>query len=134
MASMDSSATSWTYSTTRAMAWGYVSYPPVTPFIARMGLVLFGPSLAGLRFFSALAISSVMVLAGLVTRELSGSRWWLGIGAVIGNSRSDLATAALPVAPINSPWRDVVGGINSFCLRGYGDPLPHVLIVPGSSQ
>ena len=29
----------------RYLAWGYVSYPPVTPFIARMGLVLFGPPL-----------------------------------------------------------------------------------------
>jgi hypothetical protein len=58
----------------RYLAWGYVSYPPVTPFIARMGLVLFGPSLVGLRFFSSLAMSSAMVLAGLMARELGGSR------------------------------------------------------------
>jgi 4-amino-4-deoxy-L-arabinose transferase-like glycosyltransferase len=58
----------------RYLAWGYVSYPPVTPFIARMGLVLFGPSLFGLRFLSSLAMSSVMVLAGLMARELGGSR------------------------------------------------------------
>ena len=51
-----------------------MSYPPVTPFIARMGLVLFGPSLVGLRFFSSLAMSSVMVLSGLMARELGGSR------------------------------------------------------------
>src|SRR5512136_798885 len=56
----------------RYLAWGYVAYPPVTPFIARVGLGLFGPSLVGLRFFSSLAMSSVMVLAGLMTRELGG--------------------------------------------------------------
>jgi hypothetical protein len=39
----------------RHLAWGYVAYPPVTPFIARVALDLFGDSLAGLRFFAALA-------------------------------------------------------------------------------
>src|ERR1039457_6134949 len=33
----------------RYLAWGYVAYPPVTPFIARMALDLFGASLAGVR-------------------------------------------------------------------------------------
>jgi predicted alpha/beta hydrolase len=28
----------------RYLAWGYVAYPPVTPFIGRMALALFGPS------------------------------------------------------------------------------------------
>jgi 4-amino-4-deoxy-L-arabinose transferase-like glycosyltransferase len=58
----------------RYLAWGYVGYPPVTPFIARLALELFGPSLIGVRLFSALAQSVVMVLAGLMTRELGGSR------------------------------------------------------------
>jgi dolichyl-phosphate-mannose-protein mannosyltransferase len=58
----------------RRLAWGYVGYPPATPFIARVALELFGPSPVGLRFFSALAQSLAMVLAGLMTRELGGSR------------------------------------------------------------
>jgi hypothetical protein len=58
----------------RYLAWGYVAYPPVTPFIARVALELFGPSLVGVRFFSALAQSAAMLLAGLMTRELGGSR------------------------------------------------------------
>lgn len=58
----------------RYLAWGYVAYPPVTPFIARVALELFGPSLVGVRFFSALAQSVAMILAGLMTRELGGSR------------------------------------------------------------
>ena len=46
----------------------------MTPFIARLAIELFGPSLIGVRLFSALAQSVVMVLAGLMTRELGGSR------------------------------------------------------------
>src|SRR5262245_1685558 len=58
----------------RYLAWGYVAYPPLTPFLAWLALELFGPSLTGLRFFSALAQSLAMVLAGLMARELGGSR------------------------------------------------------------
>src|SRR5512137_132506 len=58
----------------RYLAWGYVAYPPVTPFIARVALELFGPSLVGVRFFCALAMSVALVLTGLMARELGGSR------------------------------------------------------------
>jgi 4-amino-4-deoxy-L-arabinose transferase-like glycosyltransferase len=51
----------------RYLAWGYVAYPPVTPFIGRVALQLFGSSLVGVRFFSALAQCGAMVLAGLMT-------------------------------------------------------------------
>jgi 4-amino-4-deoxy-L-arabinose transferase-like glycosyltransferase len=58
----------------RYPAWGYVAYPPVTPFIARVALELFGPSLVGVRFFCALSMSVALVLTGLIARELGGSR------------------------------------------------------------
>lgn len=58
----------------RHLARGYVAYPPLTPFIGRVALELFGPSLVGVRLFSALAQCAAMVLAGLMTRELGGSR------------------------------------------------------------
>src|SRR5579872_6906465 len=32
----------------RHLDWGYVSYPPLTPFIERIGLGLFGLSMVGL--------------------------------------------------------------------------------------
>jgi hypothetical protein len=48
----------------RQLDWGYVAYPPITPFIARIGLELFGNSLPGLRLFSALGQGLVMLLAG----------------------------------------------------------------------
>src|SRR5256885_14895632 len=58
----------------RHLAWGYVAYPPVTPFFGRLSLVLFGTSLAGFRFFAAVAEAIAVVLTGLMARELGGGR------------------------------------------------------------
>ena len=58
----------------RYLAWGYIAYPPLTPFIGRLALALFGPSLVGIRFFAALAQSMAMVVTGLMARELGGAR------------------------------------------------------------
>src|ERR1700730_15230838 len=58
----------------RSLAWGYVAYPPVTPFLARIAFILFGPSLIGLRFFAAVALGLVLVLTGLMARHLGGGR------------------------------------------------------------
>ena len=66
----------------RHLAWGYVAYPPVTPFIARIGLELFGPSLTGLRLFGALAQSVIMVLTGLMARDLGARRSFQVIAAL----------------------------------------------------
>src|ERR1700676_4600594 len=56
----------------RHLAWGYVAYPPVTPFFGRLSLEIFGTSLTGFRFFAALACALSILLTGLMTRELGG--------------------------------------------------------------
>jgi hypothetical protein len=58
----------------RHLAWGYVAYPPVTPFFGWLSLHLFGTSLVGFRFFASLANAIAIVLAGLIARELGGGR------------------------------------------------------------
>ena len=58
----------------RHLAWGYVAYPPVTPFFGWLSLHLFGTSLSGFRFFASLAGAVAIVLTGLMARELSGGR------------------------------------------------------------
>ena len=63
-----------TYTNARHLDWGYVSYPPITAFLARIELELFGASLRGFRFFGAVAQSLMMLFAGLSARELGGSR------------------------------------------------------------
>ncbi len=56
------------------LAWGYIEYPPLTPFLARIELTLFGLSLVSARTFAALVFSLVLVLSGLMARELGGRR------------------------------------------------------------
>ena len=58
----------------RQLDWGYVAYPPLTPFVARVGLELFGDSLRGLRLFSAIAQGVVIFLTGLMARDMGGRR------------------------------------------------------------
>ncbi|HUK31180.1 MAG TPA: glycosyltransferase family 39 protein [Candidatus Acidoferrum sp.] len=58
----------------RHMDWGFVAYPPFTPFIERVSMFIFGGSLAGLRFISALTQGIIVVISGLMARELGGKR------------------------------------------------------------
>jgi len=58
----------------RHLDWGFVSYPPFTPFVERISLGLFGLSLVGLRLFSVIAQAAVIVVSGLMASELGGGR------------------------------------------------------------
>jgi 4-amino-4-deoxy-L-arabinose transferase-like glycosyltransferase len=78
----------------RHLAWGYVAYPPFTPFVGRIALTLFGPSLLGVRFFSTLAQALAMVLTGWMARELGGRRWAQVLAAI--------ATTIAPYAILGS--------------------------------
>ncbi len=64
------------------LAFGYVAWPPLTPFLARLSLALFGPSLLGLRSFAVLAEGIAMLLVGLMIRDMGGGRWAQILGAV----------------------------------------------------
>ena len=98
----------------RHLDWGYVVYPPVTAFIGRLELALFGTSLTGFRFGGgretqllaafAVAIGGHSLFSGgflsyttfdyvwwvavayFVVRLLKSDdpRWWIAIGAAIG--------------------------------------------------
>lgn len=54
------------------LSWGYVAYPPVTPFFGWVSLKLFGTSLTGFRFFATVSTSVAVVFTGLMARELGG--------------------------------------------------------------
>lgn len=74
----------------RHLDWGFVAYPPITPLVGRFELLLFGTSLIGFRVFAAAAMSAIMVLVGLMARELGG-----------GRHTQLLAAAAAGIAPIS---------------------------------
>lgn len=58
----------------RHLAWGYIAYPPITPFFGRISLILFGTSLSGFRFFAAVAQAGAVLLTGLMAREMGARR------------------------------------------------------------
>ncbi len=59
----------------RHLAWGYVQYPPMTAFLGRLALGLFGTSLGGFRLFAALAQAAALVLTGWMAKEMGGGKW-----------------------------------------------------------
>jgi hypothetical protein len=59
----------------RHLDWGFVAYPPLTPFLERISLDLFGLSLVGLRLFSVLTQAAAIVVTGFVARDLGGHRF-----------------------------------------------------------
>ncbi len=66
----------------RHLDWGFVAYPPLTPFVERIGLEIFGLSMVGLRLFSVLSQDAVIVFTGLMVRELGGGRLAQGAAAL----------------------------------------------------
>ena len=55
--------------------WGYVDQPPLVALITKIARLLFGDSLQGIRFFSALAGAAKVLLTGIIARELGGNRF-----------------------------------------------------------
>jgi len=77
----------------RHLDWGFVAYPPLTPFVERIGLNIFGLSLVGLRLFSVLAQAVALVATGLMARELGGGR--------LAQATAALAVALSPLPLFN---------------------------------
>jgi len=58
----------------RHLDWGFIPYPPLTPFVERISLNFFGLSMVGLRLFSVIAQALAVFTTGLMARELGGHR------------------------------------------------------------
>jgi hypothetical protein len=53
--------------------WGYVDQPPLTPFLAKVGMWLFGDTITALRVPAALCTAATVILAALTAAELGGT-------------------------------------------------------------
>jgi protein-S-isoprenylcysteine O-methyltransferase Ste14 len=107
-----------TLNNARHLAWGYVVYLPMTPFLGRLALELFATSLRGaFRFFAAVSQGLVVLLAFLAAGELDEGE--TGAVNLYGPAYG------LPRA---------ISGMNSNWFRGYGDPPPQTVIVLGEHR
>lgn len=90
----------------RHLAWGYVAYPPFTPFVGRVALTLFGESLAGFRFFAAAAQSVAVVLTADMARRFGGGRaaQWLAALAVAVSGVSLAASSLFQYVSFDYLW------------------------------
>jgi 4-amino-4-deoxy-L-arabinose transferase-like glycosyltransferase len=66
----------------RHLAWGYVDQPPLIAFVASIVRAVLGDSLAAIRFLPALAGAGMVLLTGLIARELGGKRFAQGLAAL----------------------------------------------------
>jgi 4-amino-4-deoxy-L-arabinose transferase-like glycosyltransferase len=76
------------------LAWGFVAYPPFTPAVGSLELWLFGISTFGVRVVPILALGLVVILSGLMARELGGSRRAQNLTA--------LAVAVIPIVAVQA--------------------------------
>ena len=74
----------------RHLAWGYVAYPPLTPFLGRIELALFGATPAGFRFLASLAQAIAIVVTAMMAKRLGG-----------GRAAQWIAALAVAIAPIS---------------------------------
>ena len=78
----------------RHLAWGYVAYPPVTPFFGWISLQLFGTSLTGFRFFASLA-GAVAMAPGWSDRARTAGNRTAQLLAVCATAPFTLAAGSL---------------------------------------
>ena len=66
----------------RHLGWGYVDQPPLVPVLSRLFLGVFGESLRAVRLMPVLAVSAVIILSGMIARELGGKRFAVVLTAI----------------------------------------------------
>lgn len=63
-------------------AWGYVDQPPLLPILSRIFRAIFGDSLRSIRLLPVVSASALILLTGVITRELGGKRFAVGLSAL----------------------------------------------------
>src|SRR6266481_7730797 len=57
------------------LAFGYVDQPPLSILVLRLSRTLLGESLPAIRLLPAVAGAGIVVLTGIIARELGGRAW-----------------------------------------------------------
>jgi len=64
------------------LAWGFVDMPPLFPAVTALVRALFGDSLFAVRLLPALSGAALVLMTGLMARDLGGRRFAQGISAL----------------------------------------------------
>jgi uncharacterized membrane protein len=64
------------------LAWGYVDFPPFIAVLTAFIRATLGESLLALHFFPALAGAALVILTGLMARQLGADRFGQGLAAL----------------------------------------------------
>lgn len=66
----------------KRLAFGYVDHPPLSPWLLRVVLIIFGDSLLAIRVLPALAGAGALFLTGLMARELGAGKFGQSLAAL----------------------------------------------------
>lgn len=120
------------YTNAMHLDWCYVVYPPMTAWLARVELLLFGTSLVGFRFLPAVAVGLISVLAGLMTRAMGGGRRAMLVAAVAAGVAGPISFAGTFLSYMTFDqlcWVAVAWAVT--CLLASNDPLWWIAIGTG---
>jgi hypothetical protein len=78
------------------LAWGYVDHPPFWPFLAWLVSHTLGTSLLAIRLLPALAGAALVLLTGIMTRQMGGGRMAQALAA--------LAVFTAPIYMLMQHW------------------------------
>ena len=116
--------------TAEHLDWGYVDQPPMIAFLTWCSTHAFGYSLLALRLLPALAGAALVVLTGMLARELGGGR--------AAQALSGLAVAIAPIYLLMHHWMTMNAfepllwmGCAWCVLRGINTGRPHYWLAFG---
>jgi len=101
----------------KRLAWGYVDHPPLSPFLLRMNMAVFGDSLVSIRLLPAITGGVVAYLTGWLAAYFGGGRWAQGVAAI-----------AVTLSPVFLIFFDVFS-MNGFELLFWTSALAILLIL-----
>lgn len=65
----------------RHLNWGYMEVPPMIAVIGKIGIWL-GGSVFAVRLLPTLAGTAILILVGLMVKELGGKKWAMGLACL----------------------------------------------------
>lgn len=105
------------------LAWGYLEAPPTIAIIAKISGIIFGHSIFGYKFFPALGGAGLVIITGLMVRQLGGGRFAQIVAAlciIFSPAFLRINTFLMPVFMVQFYW--TLGAFLIILLLKKGNP------------